>query len=327
MGSPESKGVTDPFASAEASSVGVVASGGRYAPYPAYKDSGVEWLGMIPAHWDVKRLKRVATWNDDVLPDWTESELELTYVDIGGVDARDGVVEKEYLTFGSAPTRARRIVRNGDVIISTVRTYLRAIASIVDPEPNLIVSTGFAVIRPRDIDARFVSYAVRAPYFVDNVVANSVGVSYPAINANELVLLPVACPTGGEQRAIATFLGRETAKIDGLVAKKERLIELLHEKRAALITRVVTKGLDPDIPTKNSGVEWLGEIPAHWEAKRVREVALSLQTGPFGSQLHAYDYIADGVPVINPINLGGRVLLRIGNASVDESNAESPWTP
>ena len=246
-----------------------VAATGRYRPYPVYKNSGVEWLREIPAHWDVKRLKHVATWNDEVLPDWTGSNLELTYVDIGGVDARDGIVGKEHLTFGAAPSRARRIVRDGDVIISTVRTYLQAIASIVMPEPNLIVSTGFAVIRPRNIDGSFAAYAVRAPYFVDNVVANSAGVSYSAISADELALLPVACPTDGEQRAIAAFLDRETAKLDALVAKKERLIELVQEKRSALVTRSVTKGLDANVPMKNSGVEWMGNIPAHWETKKV----------------------------------------------------------
>ena len=261
--------VTVLFAGDEASGAAPIAGGGRYRPYPAYKDSGVEWLGEIPSHWDVKRLKRVATWNDEVLPEWTDSALEMTYVDIGGVDPEQGIVKREKFTFETAPTRARRKVRNGDVVVSTVRTYLRAISAIVFPEPNMIVSTGFAVIRPRDIDSGFAAYAVCASYFVDTVVANSVGVSYPAINADELVLLPVVCPTDVEQRAIADFLDREMAKIDVLVAKKERLVELLQEKRAALVTQVVTKGLNPGVPMKDSGVEWLGEIPVHWHVKRL----------------------------------------------------------
>ena len=112
-----------------------------------------------------------------------------------------------------------------------------------------------------------------------------------------------------EQRAIAAFLDRETAKIDALVAKKERLIELLLEKRTALITQAVTKGLDPDVPMRDSGVELPRRIPAHWHVKRVRDIADSLQTGPFGSQLHADEYTTHGTPVINPVNLvdGGLV--------------------
>ena len=242
-------------------------------PYQAYKDSGTEWLGEIPAHWAVKRLKHVSTFNDEVLSEATDPLLELTYVDIGSVNEVQGILKRDTVTFGSAPSRARRLVRHGDIIISTVRTYLRAISPIVEPDPNLVVSTGFAVIRPRSVDSAFLAYAVRSSYFVENVVANSVGVGYPAINANELASLGVLCPSGAEQRAIARFLDRETKKIDALVAKKEQLIVLLKEKRTALITQTVTRGLKADVPIKDSGIEWLGELPAHWEAMRLKHVA------------------------------------------------------
>ena len=183
----------------------------------------------------------------------------------------------------------------------------------------MIVSTGFAVIRPRAIGSSFAAYGFQAPYFVDSVVANSVGVSYPAINPDDLVRLTVTCPTDEEQRAIVAFLGHETAKIDALVAKKERLIELLQEKRTALITRAVTKGIDPDATMKDSGVEWLGEIPSSWETKRIAELADSLQTGPFGSQLHAEDYVTGGIPVINPANLVSGALVPDLDRGVDNA--------
>ena len=250
----------------------------RYRTYTVYKDSGISWLGKIPAHWEVKRLKHIATWNDEVLPEWTDLSRQVTYVDIGSVDSIQGIVEKEVLTFETAPSRARRIVRDGDVIISTVRTYLRAITSIIQPESNMIVSTGFAVIRPRAIRSSFAACGVRAPYFVDSVVANSVGVSYPAINSDELVRLPVVCPTDEEQGEIVAFIDRETGKIDTIVAKKARLLEMLQEKRTALITHAVTKGLDPDVPMKDSGIEWLGEIPAHWEVRVLKNIG-DLQGG------------------------------------------------
>ena len=113
-------------------------------------------------------------------------------------------------------------------------------------------------------------------YFVERVVANSKGVSFPAINESEMATYEIAVPPEPEQRAIAAFLDRETARIDALVAKKERLIELLQEQRTALITRAVTKGLDPNVPMKDSGVEWLGEIPAHWEVKTLKHVCESI---------------------------------------------------
>lgn len=208
------------------------------------KDSGVEWLGEIPAHWEVKRLKYLATVNDEALPETTDPGMEIDYVDIGNVDSVRGITDVEELVFEEAPSRARRIVRQGDVIISTVRTYLRAIAQIEATDANLIVSTGFAVIRPRQMDDGFVAYTVKAPYFVERVVAHSVGVSYPAINASELACLDIAFLPLPEQRAIAAFLDRETAKIDTLVAEVRGGINHLKERRAALISTAVTGQLE-----------------------------------------------------------------------------------
>ena len=244
----------------------------RFRPYAEYKESGVEWLGSIPAHWKVNRLKHLATLNDEVLPESTHPDLEINYVDIGSVDAVAGITEAEAMVFATAPSRARRLVQDGDVIVSTVRTYLRAIATVRAPARDLVVSTGFAVLRPRRLLSSFASYAVRAPHLVERVVANSVGVGYPAISASSLVCFKVPFPGVGEQQAIADFLDRETARIDALVARKERLIELLKEKRAALITRTVTRGLDPNVSKKYSGFALLGEIPGHWDVKRLGDL-------------------------------------------------------
>ena len=213
-------------------------------PNAPLKDSGVEWLGELPAHWEVKRLKYLATLNDEALPETTDPDMEITYVDIGNVDSVEGITGVQDLVFEDAPSRARRIVRQGDVIISTVRTYLKAIARIEPTDANLIVSTGFAVIRPRKLDDGCVAYALSSPYFVDRVVAHSVGVSYPAINASELACLDIAFPPLPEQQAIASFLDQETAKLDGLVGKVQEAIERLRELRTALISAAVTGRID-----------------------------------------------------------------------------------
>jgi len=287
----------------------------RFKLYPAYKDSGVEWLGEIPAHWEVRRLKHLASLNPESLGEDTDPDLEMVYVDIGGVDSLGRIVEREPLTFASAPSRARRVVRGGDVIVSTVRTYLRAIAPINDPEPNPVVSTGFAVVRPTDdLTSEYAAYALRAPYFVERVVANSKGVSFPAINESEMATYALTVPPAHEQRAIAAFLDRETARIDALVAKKERLIELLKEKRTALITRAVTTGLDPSIPMRDSGVEWLGEIPAHWEVKPLK-IGVEFLEGP---GIMAADFANDGVPLLRIAGIGART------ATLDGCNYLSP---
>jgi type I restriction enzyme S subunit len=130
--------------------------------------------------------------------------------------------------------------------------------------------------------------------------------------------LPVVVPPLDEQRAVVLFLDRETARIDALIEKKRRQIELLHEKRAALISHAVTKGLDPNAPMKDSGIEWLGAVPAHWRVLELRRVASDLQTGPFGSQLHASDYVDAGIPIVNPANIQDGVIIPDSRTSVDD---------
>ena len=253
---------------------------GKWKPYSDYKDLGVEWLGEIPTHWEVKRLKDVAVMNPDVLTEDTDSNYVLRYIDISNVDSNGFILIAQELQFGDAPSRARRTVKHGDIIISTVRTYLRAIGLIEEPPENLVVSTGFAVLRPNsEVYYKFLWRLAQSSEFVDAVVSHSEGVGYPAINPNRLADLPVWLPPLPEQRAIAAFLDRETARINALIAKKERLIELLQEKRAAIISHAVTKGLDPTMPIKDSGVEWLGEIPEHWEVKRMKFCLNSVEQG------------------------------------------------
>lgn len=227
-----------------------------------------------------QRLKYAATINDEALSESTDADFELAYIDIGNVDSQGRVHDIVNYRFEDAPSRARRIVRDGDVIISTVRTYLQAIAPVENPPDNLIVSTGFAVVRPSDLlDHRFCKYALRANKFLWEVESRSTGVSYPAINASDLGDIKVSLPEIGAQRLIANFLDRETARIDGLIAEKERMLALLDEKRTTLISRVLTRGLDPNAPLKPSGSEWLGEIPAHWSIRRIKFVAVCLDQG------------------------------------------------
>jgi type I restriction enzyme S subunit len=283
----------------------------RLPAYQRYKPSGVEWLGEVPEHWNTKRLGYVASINDEALPETTDPDFEMSYVDIGGVDPVRGITAVETLVFENAPSRARRIVRHGDTIVSTVRTYLRAIAPITSPKPNTIVSTGFAVVRPRGTTPQFTSYALRESGFVDAIVARSVGVSYPAINASDIGMLPIPLPSKEEQTGIADFLDRETGKIDTLVAKKRTVVERLKEKRTALISRTVTLGLPPDAARaagldphpklKPSGIDWLGDVPAHWGVIAFKRLCSRVDVGIAEAATHAY--ADDGVPIIRSKNV------------------------
>ncbi|WAR44724.1 restriction endonuclease subunit S [Methylomonas rapida] len=285
----------------------------KYPAYPQYKDSGVAWLGEVPEHWEVRRLKYLASINDSALPESTDADFEFSYIDIGSVNLVDGITATESMAFENAPSRARRVVQAGDIIVSTVRTYLRAIASIPQSEETLIVSTGFAVIRPRRIESKFLNYAFKESSFVENVVSRSVGVSYPAVNASEIGDIKILAPSETEQIAIANFLDSETGRIDTLVAKKRKLMELLKEKRSALISRTVTRGLPADaarefglashVHFKQTEIEWWESVPESWEIKSIKQLLKAkkgaIKTGPFGSQLQSAEMLEGDIKVYN----------------------------
>ena len=195
----------------------------------------------LPPDWSSKRLKYLASYNDEVLAESTDEEKEIDYVEISGVSLFRGIEEIEPISFGQAPSRARRKARSGDILISTVRTYLRAIARVDEASPNLIASTGFCVVRPNDdVDGGFLGWAAMSEPFVSQVVARSAGVSYPAINASELVTIEMPLPPHDMQRRIARFLDEKTAQIDGLTTNIWDSVERLEEYRSAQITAAVT---------------------------------------------------------------------------------------
>ncbi|MBP2549689.1 type I restriction enzyme S subunit [Neorhizobium galegae] len=218
------------------------------------------------------RLKFAATINDEALPENVDPDFEIAYVDIGNVDSSGTIHEIVDYRFEAAPSRARRIVQDGDVIISTVRTYLQAIAPIISPPENLIVSTGFAVVRPRSslLDPGFCRYAVREPRFLAEVEMRSTGISYPAINASEIGDIVIALPELPVQRRTSAFLDAELAQIDALIEAKQKLLDLLAEKRRTLVAEAIMRGLDRSAPLRPCGIEWLGDIPAHWKIERSR---------------------------------------------------------
>ena len=291
-----------------------------FQKYATYKDSGTAWLGKIPAHWEVKPLKYLSHINSRVLSESTDPDYEFDYVDIGSVSPAVGIAKTERIKFASAPSRARRLVQEGDVIVSTVRTYLRAIAPIKRSAENLVVSTGFCVVSPRDeLKSAYCSYLLQSTFFVETVVAQSVGVSYPATNASDIANIKIPLPNAKEQRKIAAFLDRETAQIAALIDEQTRLISLLGEKRQAVISNAITKGLNPNFlenkmdrifdngnisnaitkglnpnaKMKDSGIEWIGEIPAHWEVKKLKHVCS--RSGLYGANIAATHYRETGI--------------------------------
>ncbi|KTD65379.1 restriction endonuclease subunit S [Legionella spiritensis] len=290
--------------------------------YQRLKDTNINWLGKIPENWQLKPLKYIATYNDDSLSEDTRPDKIINYVDISSVNLSYGIEKIESYEFDQAPSRARRIVKDGDTILSTVRTYLKAISLIKEPIESLIVSTGFIVIRPsRTVIAAFLNYFIQGEGFIGEIVSKSVGVSYPAIGPSGVMKIEIAIPALKEQKEISLFLDKKTSEIDALIAKKEKLIKLLEEKRTALITQAVTKGLDPNVPMKDSGVEWMGDIPEHWQIIPFKHV-IYFQEGP---GIMAVDFVDQGVPLLRIRNLTSNKVQLEGCNYLNPEKVEKVW--
>lgn len=281
--------------------------------YPSYKSSGIEWIGDVPKNWDTIRLKYLVAYNIDSLPETTDEGYELKYVEISDVEFGNGIINQTPMLFKDAPSRARRRVQNGDIIVSTVRTYLKAIARVDSPPENLVVSTGFAVIHPIVIESGYCGYLFNSEHLIGEIISRSTGVSYPAINSSELVDIAIPVPPPREQHAIADYLDEKTKLIDNTIAKKRQLIQLLKEERTAMINQAVTRGLDPNVELKPSGIEWLGEVPEHWEVKKLSLVADL-------TRLAGYEYTAYWRPsengeivALRGFNIGNNKLQKLDN--------------
>lgn len=289
--------------------------------YPKYRESGVDWIGEVPEHWDIKPICRVTSCNDDALSENTPADSVIRYVDISAVNYAEGITDAVTVRFSDAPSRARRQARVGDVVVSTVRTYLKAIAAVTEGYANCIYSTGFAVLRAQrqKIEPDFLKWMTLNERLIQAIEAHSEGLSYPAINSTELVKLKVVVPPVVEQSFISVVLDRETARIDSLIAKKTRFIELLKEKRQALITHAVTKGLNPREKMKDSGVEWIGVVPAHWGIKSLKRLANKAGAHfADGDWIESKNLADSGIRYITTGNVGDGLYREQGSGYISE---------
>ena len=225
--------------------------------YDEYKDSGVEWLGEVPAHWEIAPLKRLTR----LLTEKTDTRTNS--IALENVESWSGrFIETESDFQGDGVRFAR-----GDILFGKLRPYL---AKVLLAEAHGEAVGDFHVIRPANrLSSRYLAYYIRSRDFISIVDGSTYGAKMPRASWDFMGMMPMLTPLPPEQTTIATFLDRETAKIDDLVAEQQTLIALLKEKRQALISHAVTKGLDPNAPMKDSGVEWLGEVPAHWTIQRL----------------------------------------------------------
>ena len=290
----------------------------RYSPYPAYDDSG------FPKHWKAMRLRFAVTLNPSK-NEITLSDSELvSFIPMDAVGEYGGIrldEDKELAQIGSGYT----YFCDNDVVVAKITPcFENGKGAIAKGLTNgcAFGTTELHVLRVdlNLLDPDFLFYVTVSDWFRDLGESEMYGAGGQKRVPEDFIKdLITGIPPQDEQQAIVDFLNHKTAQIDALIAKKQSLLDKLAEQRTALISQAVTKGLDPAVPMKDSGVDWLGKIPKYWHVSKLGYVAKSLQTGPFGSQLHADEYVEDGTPLINPSDISkGKIT---GNPTITVEDA------
>ena len=245
----------------------------HYKPYPAYRDSGVEWIGQVPEHWQVTPLKVIADTVNGATPEsgkpeyWDGDIAWYTPTDIDNEVASELGAPRRYITQAGYESCAVKLSPPGSVILST-RAPIGSVGTTTIPST---INQGCRTLIPaQDVPTSYLASTLVAAREELRLRGN--GTTFQELSTEALRSLRVPMPPRSECVSIAGGLDRETTRIDALITKKTRFIELLKEKRHALIDHAVTKGLNSEAPIRNSGVEWLGEIPAHWEVRRMASI-------------------------------------------------------
>ncbi len=255
--------------------------------YPEYKDSGVDWLGTMPKHWGLKPLW--ALFRRTKRTGYEEEQLLSVYRDHGVVPKAS---REDNNNKPSEDLSPYQLVRVGDLAINKMKAWQGSVA--ISKHQGIVSPAYYVYESINDEVPRFLHYLMRSPRYVTGYLSLSKG-----IRVNQWDLepqyhsrMPILLPPKEEQQIIAAFLDLETAKIDALIVEQEQLIALLKEKRQAVISHAVTKGLNPDAPMKDSGIKWLGEIPAHWNVGALKRFATVIDC-----KHHTVQFLDEGLPI------------------------------
>ncbi len=236
--------------------------------YPEYKDSGVEWIGEIPAHWKIEKIKHIAT----LVSEKSTPKTGTIKISPENVESKTGKVLDFYSSYDSSGVK----FQIGDVLFNKIRVYLN---KVVFAEYDGYSLGEMIVMRPSlQGMGKYLFYFMLSSRFIEYCDSISYGAKMPRTAVDDILNAQIPITSDKEQRQIANFLDRKTKQIDELIHIKERRIELLQEQRTALINQAVTKGVDPNVEMKPSGMEWIGNIPRHWERIKLRYLGV-LQNG------------------------------------------------
>ena len=270
--------------------------------YEKYKDSGIAWLGEVPSHWPVSSLKHIVACPITDGPHETPVFLDKGVPFVSAEAVSSGRIEfskiRGFISEESHRTYSQKYKpQNGDIFM-VKSGATTGVTAIVETDADFNIWSPLAAIRCGSTSVpRFVLNFMRSQNFQEAVTLNWSFGTQQNIGMGVIENLALPLPPIDEQQAIANFLDHETTKIDALIAEQQRLIELLREKRQAVISHAVTKGLNPHAPLKPSGIEWLGDVPEHWEVKSLKRLAENIKAGPFGSSLTKDMYVSSGYRV------------------------------
>lgn len=285
--------------------------------YPSYRDSGVKWLGPAPTHWRPSRFKQVFKERSE-RSETGEEEL-LSVSAYTGVTPRSEIIGDGDFLSRAESLEGYKKCEPGDLVMNIMLAWNRGLGIT---NYSGIVSPAYSVFKIQGENSpRFLDYLVRSDATTAYFKAFSAGVIDSRLRLYPDVFGSLRCvlPPAPEQVAIAAFLDRETAKIDALVEEQRRLVELLKEKRQAVISHAVTKGLDPTVPMKDSGVEWLGEVPAHWEAVALKRLCDLLKDGTHLPPQR----VDEGIPLLSVRNVQeGKFDLREDDSLISQADYE-----
>lgn len=262
------------------------------------KDSGVEWIGVIPEAWCVYRNKNAFVCSKELVGE-KSSVTQLLSLTTKGIKEKDinnaeGKLPETFDTYQKV-NKNDLVMCLFDLDVSAVFSGISMYSGMISPAYKVLSCTGRTLPRYADYWFQYISHGRKFNHYAKNIRYT--------LNIDEFMSLPMIFPSMDEQGKIADYLDSKCAKIDSIIAKQEQIIEKLKKYKLSLITEAVTKGLDPNVEMKDSGVEWIGEIPAEWCLCRVKnlyqKVKNPVKVGPFGSQLTTSDYVSEGVWVYN----------------------------
>jgi type I restriction enzyme S subunit len=257
--------------------------------YPSYRDSGVEWLGEVPHHWHVHRLKTQMALRTE------KTERRDNPVALENIESWSG----RFIATGTEFEGEGIAFEGGDLLFGKLRPYL---AKVYLTETSGEAVGDFHVLRPSNsLNARYAQYQMLSRSFIASIDGSTFGSKMPRANWESLGRMPFVVPPREEQALVAAFLDDEIAKIDALIAKQEELVDLLTEKRRAVISQTVTRGLNPKAEMKDTSVTWLGLIPAHWQTGSLTRISERVVVGIAEAATHAYR--RHGVPILRSTNI------------------------